>query len=465
MRKCRWSGWCSIGFAIALAAVTLEAQSQPASATCTTAPPALQSFSIERTVLPANIETTYNTTLSASILASIAAGELEIREQLIYNPQANTLTSTVFLVPPGSPIPTPVGVDITSMTLATYVISIDRTYTSCSPYPSVMFSGTITSSSGGAAAPNGIYNLTFSGTPASVSVGYTTDNPPLINNVVTVFAGIVVSYSANASGTVTFLGNPTAGQPTITSVVNGASLLPDIAPNSWVTILGSTLASTTDTWNNSIINGALPTSLDGVTVTIGGQSAYISFISPGQINLIAPAATPGPVPVIVTNSSGTSAAFTVTSSQYSPAFFAWPGNQVVATHLDFSYAAKAGTFPGVATTPAMPGETIILWGTGLGPTTPAAPVGSLVPVTQTYDTSALPTVTLNNSPVTVSGAALTPGAVGLYQVDIQVPGSLADGDYPVQVSIGGMTSPLGLILSVQQAGLSFQPLLAQPHER
>jgi uncharacterized protein (TIGR03437 family) len=431
-----------------LAAGILQAQSQPSTATCTTAPPAAQSFFIERTVISSDIETTYDTSIPATILASLASGALEMREQLNYNPGANILTSTIFLVQPGSPSPTPSSVDIAATTLASYNIAIDRTYSSCSPYPSLMFAGTITSSSGGASSPTGIYNLTFNGTPATVSIGYTTDNPPLINNVVTVFAGIAVSYSASANGSVTFLGNPVAGQPTITSVVNAASLLPNIAPNSWVTILGSGLASTTDTW--TIVNGVLPTSLDGVSVTIGGQLAYISYISPGQINLIAPPTSAGPVAVTVTNASLTSAAFTVTSNEYSPALFSWPGNQAVATHLNFSYAVKAGTFTGIATTPAKPGETIILWGTGLGPTTPAAPVGSLAPVTQTDDTSTLPTVTLNNAPVTVLGAALSPGAVGLYQVDIQVPSSIADGDYPLQVSIGGMTSPLGIILTVQQ---------------
>ena len=312
-----------------------------------------------------------------------------------------------------------------------------------------MFVGTITASSPGAASSSGIYNVAFSGTPATVSIGYTTDNPPLINNVVTLIAGVAVSYSASANGSVTFPASLVPGRPTITSVVNGASLLPDIAPNSWVTIYGSSLAPTTDNWNNSIVNGALPTVLDGVSVSIGGQSAYISYISSGQINLIAPVVSPGPVAVKVTNGSVTSAAFTVTSSEFSPAFFAWPANQVVATHLDFSVAAKAGTFPGLSTIPAKPGETIILWGTGLGATLPAAPLGSLVPVNQTDSTAALPSVTLNNAPVSVSGAALTPGAVGLYQVDIQIPSPLADGDYPVQVSIGGMTSPLGPILTVQ----------------
>ena len=449
MRKRRWGHLCFICFAIGCGAIALQAQPSFGPTSCAIAPPNVVSFTIERTVMPSDTETTYDSSIPATILASLASGALEIRERLIYNPQANTLTSTIFLVQPGSPIPTPGSVDISSMTLASYTISVDRTYTSCSPFPSLMFVGSITSSSPGAASLNGTYNLAFSGTPATVSIGYTTDNPPLINNVVTLIAGIAVSYSATANGSVTFPGNAVPGQPTIASVVNGASLLPGIAPNSWVTIYGSSLASTTDNWNNSIVNGALPTILDGVSVSIGGQPAYIAYISSGQINLIAPTVSPGPVAVKVTNGTVTSAAFTVTSGEFSPAFFAWPGNQVVATHLDFSVAAKAGTFSGLTTIPAKPGETIILWGTGLGPTTPAAPVGSLVPVNQTDSTPAPPTVTLNNAPVTVSGATLTPGAVGLYQVDIQIPSPLADGDYAVQVSVGGATSPLGLILTVQ----------------
>ena len=401
--------------------------------------------------MSSDIKTTYSTSLSSSILASLASGQMEMRERLILNTQTNGLTSTVFLVQAGSPIPTPVSVNIGPTTLAAYTISIDRTYTSCSPFPSVMLTGTITSSSGGPSAPNGIYNLTFTGAPAAVSIGYTTDNPPMINNVVSVFAGVVASFSANASGTLTFLGNAVPGQPTISSVVNSASMLPAISPNSWVTIMGSALSSTTDTWDKSIVNGVLPTKLDGVSVMIGNNPAYVSYISPGQINVVAPVTSSGPVTVMVTNSSGTSAAFTVMSGQYNPAFFSWPGSQAVATHLDFSEAVKPGTFSGINTTPAKPGETIILWCTGLGPTTPAAPTGSLVPSGQTtYGTSTLPSVTLNNAPVTVVGAALTPGAVGLYQVDVQIPSSISDGDYQIQLSIGGVTSPLGIILSVQQ---------------
>jgi len=446
-RRCK--GWFAISLAIGLGAAAIDARSQTASSTCSTAPPAVQSFFIERAVMATDTETTYPTSLSASILASLAAGTMEIREQLVYNPQASTLSSTVFLVQAGAPIPTPTSFNLTPATLASYTISIDQTYTSCSPYPSLMFAGRVTSSSGGALSPNGIYNLTFGGTPATVSIGYTTDNPPLVNNVVTVFAGVAATYSAVGHGTLIFAASSPTGQPTIAGVVNSASNLPSISPNSWVTIVGTNLASKTDTWNKSIVNGALPTSLDGVTVSIGGAAAYVSYISPGQINAVAPQNSSGSVSVTVTNSLGTSQDYTVTSNQYSPAFFIWPGNQAVATHQDSTYAVKAGTFPGTNTTPAKPGETITLWGTGFGPTTPATPFGMAVPASQIYNTATLPSLTLNNVEVTVIGAAETPGAAALYQVAIQVPSSLADGDYSLQASIGGVTSPLGIILTVQ----------------
>jgi len=448
VKKCRWNGWFVISLAIGYCAVPMQAQNPP-SPTCSTAPPTAQSFFIERSIMPSDSETTYNTVLSASILASLADGTMEMREQLLYNPQVNTLSSTVFLVDAGAPIPTPTA-DIGSTTLANYVISISGTYSSCSPVPSFMFVGTVTSSSGGPSAANGIYGLRFMGTPAAVSIGYTNTNPPTVNNVVTLLAGVAVSYSAAGYGTLTFPSTSTAGQPTITSVVNAANLQPNISSNTWVTIMGSNLASKTDTWNNSIVNGALPTSLDGVSVMIGGTPAYISYISPGQINAIAPQTSAGPVNVTVTNGSLTSSAYTVAAAQYSPGIFEWPGNQAVATRLDGTYAAKAGTFPGVTTTPAKPGDTIILWGTGLGATTPATPLGMLVPTTPTYDTAALPNVTLSSSPANVLGAALTSSSAALYQVAIQIPSPLANGDYALQVSIGGVTSPLGIVLTVQQ---------------
>ncbi len=242
-----------------------------------------------------------------------------------------------------------------------------------------------------------------------------------------------------------------AGNPPAISangVVNGASFQPGVVPGSWVTIQGSNLASTTDTWANAIVNGNLPTSLDGVSVSIGGQPAYIYYISPTQINAVAPNVGTGSMQATVTNSGGTSAAANVDVSTVSPAFFLWAGKYAVATRQDGSLAVKNGTF-GSATIPAKPGDVLILWGTGFGPTSPAAPAGVQTPSDQIYSTANPVTVTLGGIPATVYGAALSPGYAGLYQVAIQVQPSAPSGDLPLVATINGAQSPQNVTLTVQ----------------
>jgi uncharacterized protein (TIGR03437 family) len=233
-------------------------------------------------------------------------------------------------------------------------------------------------------------------------------------------------------------------------VVNGASFAPGIVPNSWATITGSNLSAVTDTWDNFIVNGKLPTTVDGVSVTVRGTPAYVYYVSPGQINFIVPDVGEGPKQVMVTNSAGSSAGVPVTASTFGPGFFLWPNSQAVATYQNFTLAAAGGTFPGATTVPAKPGDVIILWGTGFGPTTPAAPVGEETPSGTTYSTSTLPTVEIDNVSAKVYGAALAPGFAGLYQVAIQVPATLGNGNWPIVATIGGVSSPSGAVLTVQQ---------------
>ena len=241
--------------------------------------------------------------------------------------------------------------------------------------------------------------------------------------------------------------------PTISEsggIVNGASFQAGIAPGSWITIKGTNLSSVTDTWANAIVNGNLPTSLDGVKVSVGGEPAYIAYVSPTQINAVAPNVATGTLPVTVTNSSGTSSPINALIQAAQPSFFQWPGNYAVATTQDYNLAVKNGTFPGVTTTPAKPGEVIILWGTGFGPTSPAAPTGVEVPSSKTYNTANTVNVTVGGKTATVYGAALAPGFAGLYQVAIMIPASLANGDYPVVASVSGAKSPSTTLITVQQ---------------
>jgi uncharacterized protein (TIGR03437 family) len=232
-------------------------------------------------------------------------------------------------------------------------------------------------------------------------------------------------------------------------VVNGASFQAGIAAGSWLTINGTNLSTTTATWANSIVKGALPTTLGGVSVSVGGQPAYIEYVSPTQINALAPNVPAGSVPVIVTNANGASQAVNAQLSTETPAFFQW-GNYAVATHQDYTYAVKNGTFAGTTTVPAKPGDVIILWGTGFGPTSPAAPAGMQTPSTTTYNTASAVNVTVGGKLATFYGAALASGYAGLYQVAIQIPAGLVNGDYPVVATINSVSSPSTTMITVQQ---------------
>ena len=237
---------------------------------------------------------------------------------------------------------------------------------------------------------------------------------------------------------------------TANGVVNGASFKPGVTANALVTIQGTNLASTTDDWNKAIGGGQLPTSLDGVTVVFNGKPGYLTYISPTQINVLAPEVSAGTASILVTNLGANSGIVNVPSSLTGPAFFLWPGNQPVATRQDYTYAVKAGTFTTLNTVAAKPGDVIVLWGTGFGAATPTPPPGVPVPGDKLYSTSGAPTVTINGVSTTVYGAALTSGYAGLYQVAIQVPTSLPDGDWPIIATVGGISSPTGVLITVKQ---------------
>jgi uncharacterized protein (TIGR03437 family) len=244
--------------------------------------------------------------------------------------------------------------------------------------------------------------------------------------------------------------------PAITpgQVANGASYQPGIVPNAYLQIKGTNLAQTTDNWSNAVgPDGELPTTLDCVSVSVGGQPAYVYYVSPDQINVVAPDVGTGTLPVTVMNQGGASAAESVASVMYGPAFFTWPNNQPVATHLDGTDAMKNGTYAGFTTVAASPGEYIVFWGTGFGPTSPPAPLGVAAPNNGTlYVAATVPTLTLNGQPMlpcAYCGVFLAPGLANVYQVVAQVPASMPDGDWKIIASAGGVSSPDAVLLTVK----------------
>ena len=163
--------------------------------------------------------------------------------------------------------------------------------------------------------------------------------------------------------------------------VNGASFSPGIVPGSWVTIFGSGFTNGNRIWrNDEIVNGVLPTQLDGVKVSINNKPAAVYYISPAQINVQAPSdSSSGDVNVEVIKSDGSALSFVATLVRTNPGWFMFdPENRryIAGVHTDGSFIGKANLFGAAVTTvPAKPGETILLFGTGFGPTQPAVEAG------------------------------------------------------------------------------------------
>jgi uncharacterized protein (TIGR03437 family) len=236
----------------------------------------------------------------------------------------------------------------------------------------------------------------------------------------------------------------------ISSVVNGAGFQPSIAPGSWATIIGSNLTKNTRTWRaDEIVSGVLPTQLDGTSVTIDGKPAAVYYISPTQLNVQAPSDNnSGAVNVQVVNNGLTSASFSAQLQPVSPAFFLWNGVYAVATRTDFSLVGKPGLFSNATTVPAKPGDIIILWGTGFGATNPPVPSDQVV--TGAPALVANPSVTVGGVTAPLISAVLSPGNAGLYQIAIQIPDSVPNGDLPVVALVQGIPSPGNVLLTVQK---------------
>jgi uncharacterized protein (TIGR03437 family) len=249
-------------------------------------------------------------------------------------------------------------------------------------------------------------------------------------------------------------------QPSISSggIVSAAAFgaFSSIAPGSWIEIYGSNLANNTRSWATSDFNGVnAPTSLDGTSVKIGGQAAFIDYISPGQVNAQVPSTVgTGTQPVVVTAPAGVSAAYSITVNLIQPGLLAPPsfvinGQQNVAALFSdgTTYVLPPGSIAGVASKRAQPGEIITLYGIGFGPVTPDLPAGQIVNETNSL---ALPAQFLfASTDATASYSGLAPAAVGLYQFNLTVPNISGSDSVPVTFNVGGVSGTQVLYIAIQ----------------
>jgi uncharacterized protein (TIGR03437 family) len=257
-----------------------------------------------------------------------------------------------------------------------------------------------------------------------------------------------------ATETIRLLTPTSPSAPSITpgGIVPVYSSANTIQPGSWISIYGSNLATGTATWS-----GNFPTLLGGTTVNINNKPAYLWFVSPTQINLQAPDDTAtGIANVVVTTSNGT-AASTVTLAPFGPSFSVLDGKHVAGIILrsDGSGAYGGGTYDivgptgtslGYKTVAAKAGDSLVLFGVGFGPTSPTVPAG------QAYSGSAATTnsvqLLVNNIPIAPAFSGIT--SAGLYQMNVvPVPAGLGVGDVPLVATVGGVKTPLGVVLSLQ----------------
>lgn len=232
-----------------------------------------------------------------------------------------------------------------------------------------------------------------------------------------------------------------------------------VQPGSWVSIYGNYLATTTAVWN-----GDFPISLGGTSVTFNAQPAYLWYVSPTQINLQVPDdANLGPVSVVV-NTPAATAATTVTLASQAPSFSLLGDGKHVAAEIatpngtgaygggTYDLAGPSNTFS-FNTRPVQPGETLVLYGVGFGPTTPAVLAGQ--PFAGAAPASSAITVTIGGLNAIVGFAGIT--EAGLYQINVTVPNA-ASGDQAVQATVNGVQTSPGPVVAVLKSAQISQPL-------
>ena len=244
-------------------------------------------------------------------------------------------------------------------------------------------------------------------------------------------------------------------QPGTVIGASGFGAFTSTAPGSWIEIYGSSLANDTRQWKASDFKGAnAPTSLDGTSVTIGGQAAFIAYISPTQVNAQVPSNVgTGPQPVVVFDGGGASAPYSINVNATEPGLWAPPSFQIGgkayagALFIDFTtFVLPAGAIAGATSRPAKPGDTIVLYGIGFGPVTPAVAAGEV-----TGEGNALTTplqIFLGGVAAQVTYAGLGPGTVGLYQFNVVVPNIAANDATPLTFALGGVPGQQTLYVAV-----------------
>jgi uncharacterized protein (TIGR03437 family) len=212
-------------------------------------------------------------------------------------------------------------------------------------------------------------------------------------------------------------------------IVNAASSAPfttQIAPGELITLYGSNLAS------SPLVASTVPypTTLGKVQVMINGTAAPIYYVAPTVVSVWVPYSITGSVAQIqVINNGSSSNSTTMWIGTTAPGIFTNPANGLgyaAALHSDYSLVTPSH--------PAVAGETISVYLTGLGAVTPSVADGALAPMDTLSKTNNAITADIAGVTATVGFAGLAPGLAGLYQVNLTIPSGLSAGDHILDIA-------------------------------
>jgi len=237
-----------------------------------------------------------------------------------------------------------------------------------------------------------------------------------------------------------------ANAPSITTVVHGASFLPNCAPGSYLSIIGTGFPGPALNWDPIT---TLPTELNGVEVRVGSEYGYIAYAGPTQINFLLPSTVPAGNQTLELTMPAGGMISSVQINAIAPGLFAYQlqgRSYPAAVFAGTSVVVAASGALGSPSRPATAGDFVELYGTGMGPTNPVAPDGVVFTTPHPASSLAAFKVTIGGKAAPVSFAGLV--GPGLFQLDIQIPTGLNGGDQPLILTVNGIAAQPNLMLTI-----------------
>jgi len=208
--------------------------------------------------------------------------------------------------------------------------------------------------------------------------------------------------------------------PVVSSVSNSADQGPLVASGGLISILGSGLAL-----NSAVASSLpLPSTLGDVCVTVNNLALPLFRVSPTELAAQLPFNVQGSSTLVIRNAGGISDPFRLNVESGAPAIFR-TGTAGDETSLPLVVRNKNNEILNF-TNPIHPNESISIVLTGLGRTSPAAPLGDAAPSDPLALVTSRPEVTIGDTALQVDFAGLVPGQVGVYQINVTVPDGIKD---------------------------------------